>query len=241
MIADFRSRILDFGLYLLGLALVVAGYLGPWIPHKTAALTVTGLELAEFAKFFPQVQGGIVAVNRVLFYLPLVAASILLALFVSQSMARFVRWIALLAITALLLAALLPYPVVDSVRHALATRSAFTVDPQYVGHLVLMVVGVALALSTPLVGRLSKRIQSIPVVILALVGAVPTLWQFVTLRPLTADLYDQPLGLGWGLIACVVGFVLLVLSAVSTATSPKLSTHESYPSRKSIKSRLESE
>ena len=39
--------------------LAIVGYLGPWVPHKTAALTVTGLELAEFAKFFPQVQAAV--------------------------------------------------------------------------------------------------------------------------------------------------------------------------------------
>jgi hypothetical protein len=218
--------ITDFRLYLLGLALVVVGYLGPWIPHKTAALTVTGLELAEFAKFFPQVQGGIVAINRVLFYLPLVAFSVLLALLVSRSTARLVRWIVVLVIAALLTVTLLPYLVVDGVRHALATRSAFAIDPQYMGHLTLIVIGLAFVLLTPLIGQLSQRVQSTLVVILALVGAIPALWQFAILRPLAADLYNQPLGLGWGLIVCVVGFVLLVLSAVSTATSPKLSTHE---------------
>ena len=216
MISDFRSRILDFRLYLPGLALVVVGYLGPWIPHKTAALTVTGLELAEFTKFFPQVQGSTVAINRVLFYLPLVAASVLLALFVNRSTGRLVRWTVILVTSALLSVTLLPYPVVDDVRHALATRSAFVVDPQYVGHLVLIVVGLALTLLTPLAGRLPRRVQPILVVILALVGAIPALWQFVILRSLAVALYDQPLGLGWGLIVYVLGSTLLVLSGIRT-------------------------
>ncbi len=211
---DFRLRISDFRLRLVGLALAIAGYLGPWIAHKTAALTVTGLELAEFAKFFPQVQGGTVAINRVLFYLPLVAACVLLALFVSRSTVRLARWIVLLAICILLTVTLLPYPVVDSARHALATRSAFAIDPQYRGHLTLIVVGLAFTLSTRLIGRLSQRIQSILVVILALVGAVPALWQFVILHPLAAALYDQRLGLGWGLIVYALGSTLLVLSGI---------------------------
>lgn len=221
MISGLRSRISDFRLYLLGLALVVAGYFGPWVPHKTAALTVTGLELAEFAKFFPQVQGGTVPINRALFYLPFVAASILLVLFVSRSTARPVRWIVPPVIAVLLLVALLPYPIIDSVRHALATRSAFVVDPQYTGHLTLIIVGIILTLLTPLAGRLPLPVQSILVVLLALVGAVPTLWQFVLLRPLVVALYDSPIGLGWGLIVCVAGFGLLLLSGILTATSPK--------------------
>jgi hypothetical protein len=215
--SNFRSRIAEFGLFPLGLALVVVGYLGPWIPHKTAALTVTGLELAEFAKFFPQVQGGTVAINRVLFYLPLVAASVTLALFVSRSTGRLIRWTVLLAIAALLSAALLPYPIVEGMRHALTTRSAFAVAPQYVGHLTLIIVGLALTLLAPLAGQLPRRVQSILVVILALVGAVPALWQFVILRPLAVALYDQPLGPSWGLVVYVLGSTLLVLSGIRNA------------------------
>ena len=68
---------LRFGVRFLGLVLILVGYFGPWVPHRTAALAVTGLELAEFAKFFPQVQGGVVSITRELFYLPLVVAFIL--------------------------------------------------------------------------------------------------------------------------------------------------------------------
>jgi len=226
VISDLRSRISDFGLYLFGLTLVVVGYLGPWAPHKTAALTVTGLELAEFAKFFPQVQGGTVPVNRVLFYLPFVAASILLVLFTSRSTVRPVRWIVPPVVAALLLVALLPYPIVDGVRHALTTCSAFVVDPQYTGHLALIIVGIILTLLTPLTGRLPPRARSVLVALLALVGAIPALWQFVLLRPLVVALYDIPIGLGWGLIACVAGFGLLLLSSTLSTVSPEQSAHE---------------
>ena len=76
------------GIWFLGFALVVVGYFGPWIPHETAALTVTGFELAEFAKFFPQVQGGVVPVTRGLFLTPIAAVAILLGLVVSRLAAR---------------------------------------------------------------------------------------------------------------------------------------------------------
>ena len=78
---SWLSRIwaISFWLRLLSLVLATAGYFGPWVPHETAALTVTGFELAEFAKFFPQVQGGVVPVIRALFLTPLVAAAILFA------------------------------------------------------------------------------------------------------------------------------------------------------------------
>ena len=225
MISDLKSRVSGFGFYLLGLAFVVVGYFGTWVPHKTAALTVTGFELAKFAKFFPQVQGGVVPVTRVLFYFPLVAASVLLALFgqfvVGQSTIRPVRWIVPLCAAALLLVALLPYAVVESVRNALAARAAFVVDPQYAGHLALVVVGMALTLLAPLAGRLPRRVQSVLIVLLALVGAVPALWQFVVLRPLVIALYNRPMRLGWGLIVCTAGFGLLVLSGILAAVRPE--------------------
>jgi hypothetical protein len=198
----------------LGLILVLVGYFGPWVPHKTAALTVTGWELAEFAKFFPQVQGGTVSIARELFYLPFVTVCLLLALLAGRSATRLARWIVPLLLAALLVAALLPYSVVDAARQALATRVPVTLDPQYMGQLVLVAAGVALTLLTPLAWRLPRRLQSILVALLALAGAIPPLWQFALLHPLVVALYAVPIGLGWGLIGCAVGSLLLLLSGV---------------------------
>jgi hypothetical protein len=212
------------GIWLLGLALVFVSYFGPWIPHKTVALIVTGFELAEFAKFFPQVQGGVVPIHRVLFYSPFVAALFLLALLASRSAIRPVRLIVPLFAAAALLVALLPYSVVDGLRQALTSRSPFAPDPEYTEQLAVLFVGVVLVLLTPLAGRLSRRARSILVALLALVGAVPALWQFVLLHPLVVALYDTRLGPGWGLIGCMVGFALLLVSAVFTAASPRRSS-----------------
>ena len=204
-------------LSLLGLVLVVTGYFGPWVPHETAALTVTGFELAEFAKFFPQVQGGTVSLSRELFYLPLIAGLMLLILIVGRSANRLARWILAPLVAVLLLVALLPYPVVDAVRQALVTRSPAVLDPQYAGQLRLVLVGVVASLLSPLTQRLPSRGQDILVALLALAGVVPPLWQFAVLRPLISVLYDAPFGLGWGLVACTAGFSLLLISGVRAA------------------------
>jgi hypothetical protein len=203
-----------------GLILVIVGYFGPWVPHKTAALTVTGWELAEFAKFFPQVQGGMVSIARELFYLPLVTVCMLLALLAGRSTARPARWIVSLLFAALLVAVLLPYSVVDAARQALATRAPLVVDPQYAGQLVLVVAGLALTLLIPLAGRLPQRLQDVLIALLALAGAIPPLWQFALLHLLVVALYAVPIGLGWGLIGCAAGFVLLLLSGLLGAASP---------------------
>lgn len=213
------------GARILGLILMLAGYFGPWVPHKTAALTVTGFELAEFAKFFPQVQGGMASINRELFYLPLVTALILLALLAGRSALRLVRLVVPLFLAALLLVALFPYSIVDAVRQAIATHAPFAPDPQYTGQLALVVTAVVLTLLTPLARRLPRRAWGIVLALLALVGAVPALWQFALFRPLVVALYDEPLRIGWGPVACGAGFALLltwgVLAAAGADRSPQ--------------------
>ena len=192
------------GIGLLGIALVIAGYFGPWIPHETSALTVTGFELAEFAKFFPQVQGGVVPVVRSLFLAPITAAAILLGLAVSRMTARPAIRLGGTGLAVLLaLVALPPY--------------GFYLAAEYRGHLSLAVGGAVLVLLTLLSSRLSRCAWGILLAATALAGILPTLHQFTLLHPLVAALYGAPLGLGWGLVACLAGFALLLLSGILAA------------------------
>jgi len=218
----FVIRLLGLVLILI-IVLIIAGYFGPWVDHKTAALTVTGFELAEFAKFFPQVQGGTVSITRELFYLPFVTAFILLALLAGRSTARLARLIVSLFVTVLFLVALLPYSVVNSVRQALVTHSSLTLDPQCTGQLALVVVGTVLTLLAPLARRLPRSAWGVLVAFLALAGAMPALWQFALLRPLVVALYggngNEPLGIGWGLVACVAGFALFLVYGTLAASA----------------------
>ena len=192
------------GIWFLGFALVVVGYFGPWIPHDTAALTVTGFELAEFAKFFPQVQGGVVPVTRGLFLTPIAAVAILLGLVVSRLAARpAVRFVGAGLAVLLALVALPPY--------------GFYLAAEYRGHLILAGGGAALVLLTLLSHRLSRRAWGIMLAATALAGIAPALYQFALLHPLVAALYGTPLGLGWGLVVCAAGFALLLLSGILAA------------------------
>ena len=201
----------------VGLVLVLVGYFGPWVPHRAAALTVSGFELAEFAKFFPQVQGGAVSLTRAFFYLPLVTASVLVAFLAGRSAVRLARWAVPLCVVVLLFAALVPYSVVESVRQGISARTPVVFDPQYARQLVLVLVGSVVALLAPLARRLARRVWGILVVLLALAGAVLPLQQFAVLRPLIVGLYDAPFGLGWGLVACVAGFAVLLFSGTLAA------------------------
>jgi len=208
MIAGNRLSVVNCGICFLGLALVIAGYLGPWALHETTALTVTGFELAEFAKFFPQVQGGAVSITRELFYCPLVAAAILLCLLASQSTSRAMRLLAPLVAATALFGILLPYSVVDAARQALTARTPFALDPRSTRQISLLVAGAMLALLTPLAHRLPRRALSILGALLALAGTALPLWQFARLRPLIDALYAQSISLGWGPFACAAGFAL---------------------------------
>jgi len=216
-----RSSSVTVWLIILGSVCAIVGYFGPWVPHDTAALTVTGFELAEFAKFFPQVQGRMVSVLRALFYAPLITVVVLIAFLAGRSTVRLVRLVVPPVTALMLLVVLLPYPVVDSARQALATRAPVRLDPQYTGQLRLVAVGVALALLAPLGRRLSRLVCGRLIALLALAGVVPPLWQFDMLRPLVVDLYDKSFSLGWGLVVCVAGFVLIMISGVLTADSSR--------------------
>ncbi len=199
----------------IALVLVLVGYFGPWIAHDSAALAVTGFELGEFSKFFPQVQGGVVPITRALFYFPLVAALLALVLFASRSRIRLARWAISVCVVFLLLAALLPYSVIDDARRALATRSAFVLsDTHYAKQLYLLALGITLALLAPLGARLSHRVRHVLAILLALLGSLPTLWQFATLYSLVVALYGVRPGIGWSLIFCMTGFALLLLSGI---------------------------
>jgi len=216
----FRDSQVSHWLVWLGLVLGIVGYFGPWVGHRTAALTVTGFEMAEFAKFFPQVQGGTLQLTRALFYLPLVTTAILLALAVGRSNVRGARWVVSLIVAVLLVVALLPYSAVDGLLQALTAGGPFVLDPQYARQTLLVAVGVVLVLLAPLARRIAARAWGIVVGLLALAGAVPALFQFARLRPLVVALYDRPLGLGWGLVVCVVGFVLLLAAGILAAVRP---------------------
>ncbi len=192
MIADWRLEIGVFGMRFLGFALALVGYFGPWVPHETAALTVTGFELAHLTRL----QGSPASITPALFLTPLVAAAILLGLLANKPTNKLPT----LAAALLALAVLPPYQ--------------FILDAQYRGQLALAAGGLLLVLLTLLARWLPRRAWTVLVALVALAGAIPALWQFALLRPLVVALYDRPLGLGWGLATCTAGFALLLISSI---------------------------
>jgi hypothetical protein len=209
---------------LLGVALALIGVWGAWVPHRAAALVLSGWDLAEFVKFLPDVSA-----TRELFYLPVWCASLALVILAARPPAEpiagpLVQAGLTLTTLGLMVALLPPYPDLLTGYQSAEFRWRFLLG---LGGILLVALTWLLAsplsllmqrrrggkqatvassefnppLSTHLVGGL--------LLLLALVGALPSLWQFLTLRGAIAAVYGANLGWGWGLGLFLAGWVLL--------------------------------
>ncbi len=198
---EARRRSALCSLQFVGSVLIVVGFFGPWVAHETAALTVTGYELSEFAKFFPEVRSGVVPVRRALFVSPLLAGLVSLALVINRSDRGLPLRLGITALTALL--GLVVLPPLQAI-----------LEPQYRLQLIVVAGGILPALITPLARQVSERVQGALTLLVALAGAVPALWQVILLRPLVGALYASTIWPGWGFVVCMVGFVTLLVAGL---------------------------
>jgi hypothetical protein len=185
----------------LGIVLVVLGYFGPWIPHKTVALTVTGAELYWFSKpfGFPL---------RALFITPMIGAAVIWGLVAQRLPARKRSRFGLTFLgVGVVLASL---PVYDSI-----------LSPEYRAQLILTIVGIILVFLTLFAFLLPLRVWGTAVTLLAFLGILPAVWQFAVFYPQVVVLYKEPLGIGWGFIVCVIGSVTLLSYGLGAALAPK--------------------
>jgi len=192
-----------------GWLLAAGGYLGPWIAHRTAALTLAGPDMAEFAKFLPGAQDGSLPVIRQLFYLPIVAVALGVALLVGARVLRYswpVRGLAVL-LSIPLSAQLLPP----------AWSAASLLTPEFrLQPIALAVCWLALA-SFWLLARLPLRLTAFAAGSLALLGCVLVAWQYLVVKPAIDTLYGQAPAIGWGLVACLAGLLLAAAASLALA------------------------
>ena len=191
----------------LGIALALIGYWGPWVDHKAAALVLSGLDMAEFVKFLPEVRAGTEFMIRELFYLPPLAAALCLALMGSNRAWRYPLWArAIMVIVAIALAIIVlpPYPFILQAPGSDEFRRQFLM-----GAGCLAVIGGML-----LYRRLPKAIVAGLLIAVSLAGALPPLWQFLSIRSALDAVYGQPVHLGWGLWLMAVGFLLVAGTGV---------------------------
>lgn len=190
------------------LALSLAGYFGPWVPHKAAGLVIIGLDLAEYVKFVPQVISGEIPIRRELFYLPLVAGSAIGSLFAARR--GLPGWLcALLGFAAVPLAlAMLPPAWSPGVLRL----------PEFRIQLIAILACLAFLPLAQLVFRRAPRsLTLVLAALLALPAAVIPASEFLRLRPALTEIYRAALPLGWGFWANALGFAAFALVAVATA------------------------
>lgn len=191
-------------LALLGGLAVLVGALGPWIPHQAVGLRVSGFDLFEMARIFPPVRAGAIRVAYGAFVLPLLLSALAFALapVLDRALPTFLRWLCPALGVVLALTALPPYP---------AILTAYR-DPTYRGRFYTTAGAALLAAAAPLLRRLPRGLVGGGLLVLTVVGSAWPLVQYGRLRPLFEPLYGQPLGVGWGVIAHLVGAALLLLA-----------------------------
>lgn len=182
-----------------GAVLALVGVWGAWVPHRDAALVLSGWDLAEYLKFVPGAN-----VPRDLFYLPVWCGAITL-LILANPPANLrpglspVR-LGLIAVALGLMVALLPpYP---------DTLTGFR-TAGYRWRFIFGASGIVLALLSLRVRRWPARLAGGALLVLAGLGAFPALWQFIQVRNELETVYGARLGWGWGVGALLVGWALV--------------------------------
>ncbi len=187
----------------LGWMLAAVGYYGPWIEHTTAALTLSGGDMAEFVKFLPGVLAGTLDLVRQLFYLPPLAIVASVALLVASERLAYpwpLRLAALLLCVPLSLQLLPP-------AWSLASLATSEFRLQAIALILcwLMLAGFWL------LGRLPVWILGTLAAIISLAGVALPIWQMVLAKPAVDAVYGRPPAMGWGFFLCPAGLAIVAL------------------------------
>ena len=202
----------------IGVTLAILGFYGPWVTtsRNVAALTYNALDLTEFSKFVVRAHGG--TSTREMFLVPLVAAALALALWASQYnlFPRVLRYTLTLAATILTLVPLPPYLPGMSPLSFLSLVAYRPDGAENRGSFWLSVAGLLGVVLIFVWGRrIAGRWRSIAFVAFALIGAVPAAWEFFTRAlPAISTIYGSPALPAWGFFLTMIGFALVITSAV---------------------------
>ena len=175
--------------------------------HRAVGLIVSGLDLGEYVKFIPQAPAGQIAVRREFFYLPLFAGSLIASLLASRrTLPRWLRILLGLGAIPLALAMLPP-----------AWSPASLRLPEFRLQTAAMLFCLLMAPAVIVTRHLPDRLVLVLIAALAIPAAILPAWGFLQVRPAVAGLYRQPLNLGWGFWAELIGFLFVAFWAVAAA------------------------
>ncbi len=198
----------------IGWGLAAIGFLGPWVSHPTAALTLAGVDMGEFVKFLPAVLDGSLRLIRQFFYLPAFAITVSIALLIGSRRLCYGK-------LAQALGLLLAIPVsLQLLPPAWSPSSLMTAEFRA----QTMAFGISWLLLGIwwLIGRLPSWLPVSLSAALCLGAIVLPLWQYLTVKPALDKVYGQSLGTGWGFFVCLTGLALT--TAASTLLT--LASHD---------------
>lgn len=194
----------------LALTIVLVGFFTVWLPHEAAGLSYIGLEMAEQAKFLPQVRSGEITPGRSLFYVPPVVAGAVLILVTSRwPNRRWQTWAARLVGVGL---SFLAFPAIE----ALGAEAE-----EWLWRVLMMGAVLALALASPYLGHIGDKGRWLAIGLLALFGAVLPGWIFLEVRSAFSTVYRQQLRIGVGFWLNIVGHLLLVVLSLQMLRAPR--------------------
>lgn len=187
----------------LAFVAIFVGYFMVWLPHESAGLTFTGLEIGEQAKFLPPVREGQILPGRSLFYVPPVTLALMLVLLAARWPNR--RWQTWAARAMAVFLSLLAFPALE----ALGTEAA-----EWLWRIMMIALVVLAATVSSVTGqRLSSRVLWLFILVVALAGAILPTWAFQAVRPLFASLLRGEVGIGPGVWLNGVGHATVAVIA----------------------------
>ena len=193
----------------IGWILAAAGYYGPWIAHKTAALTLTGSDMGEFVKFLPGVLDGSLQVMRQLFYLPPVAVALSVSLLAGSRSLNYSRLLRLGAVVLSIVVSVQLLPPAWS--PATLMTPEFRLQPIAIGVCWLALAG------GRLLGRLPIRLTGLLSSALAGLAAALSIWQSAVVKPAVDGVYGVAPAVGWGCVVCLAGLTVIACTGAALA------------------------
>jgi hypothetical protein len=191
----------------VGWVLAAIGYYGPWISHGTAALTLSGADMAEFVKFLPGALDGSLGVVRQLFYLPPLAVVVSVALLVGSRWLRYPWPFRVLALILAIPVSLQMLPPAWSPSSLFAAE--FRLQSIALGICWLLLAGFWL------LGRLPLWVTGSLTAMLSLAAVALCTWQLLVVKPAIDTVYRTPPAVGWGFPVCMFGLVVMAAAAVA--------------------------
>ncbi len=184
----------------VALALIGAGYFGPWVNHPAAGLVLSADDLAEWIKFLPIYQTGSSGLIRELFYLSIWLTPIGLGLLAGRIKSLPLRLVLLGVAVVLVLTPLPKYP---------ELLGAYR-EREFAPTFWITVVALLSAIGLGVIGwRLSDRVVGLIWIVIGLAAMLIAPLHFVKVASEIEKLYR--FSIGWGVIVTALGGLVLAV------------------------------